>query len=133
MAFCFQERDKAMIEECLGAVGASPTGDIDLIGDADDGDVHNTSSSVKVANSSSFRSFIAIALISSPVRSHHVKESGRCRSRGYPASAGERHRPHGDRPQRAGSPAFDRSAARRDYHSSSSARAPCSLLLVPPL
>ena len=42
MAFCFQERDKAVIEECLGAVGASPTGDINLIGDADNGDVHST-------------------------------------------------------------------------------------------
>jgi hypothetical protein len=49
MALCFQQRDKAVIEECLGPVGASPTGNIDLIGDADDGDVHSTLSSCMVS------------------------------------------------------------------------------------
>ena len=52
MAFCFQQREKAVIEECPGAVGASPTGDIDLIGDADDGDVHTTCSYSLVSRTS---------------------------------------------------------------------------------
>jgi hypothetical protein len=46
VAFSFQELNQAMIEECLGAVGATPVGDIDLIGDADEGDVHGGVSSL---------------------------------------------------------------------------------------
>src|SRR6266700_8100046 len=40
MAPRFQSWDQSMIQECLGTQGTTPTGNVDLIGDTDDGDVH---------------------------------------------------------------------------------------------
>jgi hypothetical protein len=38
-----------MIEECLGTASTTPTGNVDVIGDADDGDMHSGgSSAIKV-------------------------------------------------------------------------------------
>jgi len=44
MASGFQSLDQSVIQECLGTEGTTPTGNVDLIGDADDGDVHSEGS-----------------------------------------------------------------------------------------
>src|SRR6266700_2486234 len=44
MAPRFQSLDQSMIQECLGTERATPTGNVDVIGDTDDGDVHSEDS-----------------------------------------------------------------------------------------